>query len=50
MPRFQGAGSSLVGAAERAEKRRPELAEKQLQAVDEATARYEEERGAIVLS
>ena len=50
MPRFQGAGSSLVDAAERAEKRRPELAEKQMQAVDEATARYEAEREDIVLA
>ncbi len=43
MPRFQGSVSSLIGAADRAQKSRPELAEKQLSAVDEATERYEAE-------
>jgi len=43
MPRFQGSTGSLIGAANRAEKSRPALAEKQLAAVDEATARYEAE-------
>ncbi len=43
MPRFQGSVGSLIGAANRAEKSRPALAEKQLAAVDEATARYEAE-------
>jgi limonene 1,2-monooxygenase len=40
MPRFQGSVGSLIGAANRAEASRPALAEKQLAAVDEATARY----------
>jgi limonene 1,2-monooxygenase len=43
MPHFQGSVGSLIDAADRAEKSRPELAEKQLAAVDEATARYEAE-------
>ena len=43
MPRFQGSVGSLIGAAERAQQARPELAEKQLLAVDEATQRYEAE-------
>jgi len=43
MPRFQGSVDSLTGAADRAQKARPELAEKQLSAVDEATERYEAE-------
>ncbi|WP_173400709.1 LLM class flavin-dependent oxidoreductase [Ilumatobacter nonamiensis] len=43
MPRFQGSVSSLISAADRAQQARPELAEKQLTAVDEATARYESE-------
>jgi limonene 1,2-monooxygenase len=43
MPRFQGSVGSLINAADRAEKSRPELADKQLAAVDEATARYEAE-------
>jgi limonene 1,2-monooxygenase len=43
MPRFQGSVSSLVGAADRAQQARPELAEKQMTAVDEATQRYEAE-------
>lgn len=43
MPRFQGSVGSLIGAADRAQQSRPELAEKQLSAVDEATQRYEAE-------
>lgn len=43
MPRFQGSVGSLIGAADRAQKSRPVLAEKQLSAVDEATQRYEAE-------
>jgi len=43
MPRFQGSVDSLIGAADRAEKSRPALAEMQLAAVDEATTRYEAE-------
>ena len=43
MPRFQGSVGSLIGAADRAQQARPELAEKQLSAVDEATQRYEAE-------
>jgi limonene 1,2-monooxygenase len=43
MPRFQGSVGSLIGAADRARQARPELAEKQLSAVDEATQRYEAE-------
>ncbi|MGH1504853.1 MAG: LLM class flavin-dependent oxidoreductase [Acidimicrobiales bacterium] len=51
MPRFQSVGSSLIGAAERARAARPELAEQQLVAVEEATQRYEErDRDAIVLT
>ncbi len=50
MPKFQSGGNGLVAAAERARASRPELAEKQMVAVEEATARYEEEKGAIVLS
>ena len=50
MPRFQGQVDSLVGAANRAEKSRPGLADKQLVAVEEATNRYEEEKGNIVLT
>lgn len=49
MPRFQGQVDSLVGAADRARISRPQLAQKQLTAVEEAAARYEEEKGAIVL-
>jgi limonene 1,2-monooxygenase len=44
MPRFQGSVGSLIGAADRAQHARPALAEKQLAAVDEATARYEKEK------
>ncbi len=45
MPHFQGQVGSTVGAAERARSARPDLAEKQLVAVDEATSRYEAARG-----
>ena len=48
MPRFQGQVDSLMGAADRARENRPGLAEKQLIAVDEATARYEEEKEIIL--
>ncbi len=41
MPRFQSSGGGLVDAAERARAARPELAEQQMVAVEEATARYE---------
>ena len=47
MPRFQGGVDSLIGAAERARANRPELADKQMQAVEQATARYEAERAAV---
>ncbi|MGI9606282.1 MAG: LLM class flavin-dependent oxidoreductase [Acidimicrobiales bacterium] len=50
MPRFQGQVESLIGAADRARSARPDLADKQLVAVEEAAARYEEEKGAILLS
>jgi limonene 1,2-monooxygenase len=50
MPRFQGQIGSLTGAAERARASRPALADKQLAAVEEATVRYEEQKGAINLS
>ncbi len=50
MPRFQSSGGGLVDAANRAQAVRPALAEKQLLAVEEATTRYEEEKGAIVLT
>jgi len=50
MPRFQGQVSSLIGAAERATQARPALAEKQLAAVEEATNRYEAEKGEINLA
>jgi len=43
MPHFQSSGSDLQGAADRAQASRAELAEKQLQAVAEATERYEKE-------
>lgn len=43
MPRFQGSVDSLIGAADRAQASRPQLAEQQLAAVDEATQRYEAE-------
>ncbi len=43
MPHFQGSVGSLISAADRAQQSRPELAAKQLTAVDEATQRYEAE-------
>ena len=43
MPHFQSRGMGLQGAADRAEAARPDLADKQLVAVDEATERYEKE-------
>lgn len=43
MPHFQSSGSGLQAAADRAQARREGLAEKQLQAVAEATSRYEVE-------
>jgi limonene 1,2-monooxygenase len=46
MPRFRSGGNALVGAAQRAQEARPELAEQQLKAVDEATQRYEDEKAA----
>ncbi len=45
MPHFQGQAESTVGAAERARAARPELADKQMVAVEEATNRYEEAKG-----
>ncbi len=50
MPRFQGQVDTLIGAADRARAARPELAERQMVAVEEATARYETEKGQIVLN
>ena len=44
MPRFQSGGGSLTGAADRARDARPELADKQMAAIEEATARYEAEK------
>jgi limonene 1,2-monooxygenase len=44
MPHFQSSGSGLHAHAERAQALRAGLAEKQLQAVAEATARYEQEQ------
>ncbi len=41
MPHFQSSGSGLQAHADRAHATRPKLAEKQLQAVAEATERYE---------
>ncbi len=49
MPRFQGQVDSLLGATDRAQVSRPGLADKQLVAVEEATERYESERGVIAL-
>jgi limonene 1,2-monooxygenase len=50
MPHFQSSGNqSLINAAERARASRGQLAEKQLQAVEQATEDYEKERGTIVL-
>jgi len=44
MPHFQGQKHSTVQAANRARDTRPKLAEQQMQAVEEATARYEAEQ------
>lgn len=44
MPHFQGQVDSTVGAAERARTARPDLADKQMSAVEEATARYESQK------
>jgi len=49
MPRFQGQADSLINAANRARAVRPEMADKQMVAIDEATEQYEKEKGAIVL-
>jgi limonene 1,2-monooxygenase len=46
MPRFKSGGNVLIDAAQRAQEARPELAEQQLKAVDEATQRYEDEKAA----
>ncbi len=46
MPHFQSSGGGLQAAADRAQARRDGLAEKQLQAVAEATERYEKETAA----
>ena len=43
MPHFQGQVNSTVQAADRARSSRPELADKQMAAVEEATAAYEAE-------
>ncbi len=45
MPHFQGQVHSTIGAADRARQARPDLADKQLVAVDEATQRYEAAKG-----
>jgi len=45
MPHFQSSGGGLQAAADRAQAQRDGLAEKQLQAVAEATERYEKETG-----
>lgn len=50
MPRFQGQVNSLIGAADRARTARPELADKQLVAVEEATTLYEAEKDTVVLT
>ena len=50
MPHFQGQVSSTVQAAERAREARPDLAEKQMAAVEQATEAYEAEKGVIALS
>ena len=50
MPHFQSSGSGLVDAAERAQRARPSLADKQLTAIDEATQRYEERGSDIILT
>jgi len=50
MPHFQGHATSTVDAAERARDARPELAEKQLAAVEQATVAYEESKDVIALN
>jgi len=50
MPRFQGQVDSLINAADRARAARPALADKQLAAVEAATARYEQEKDTVVLT
>ena len=50
MPHFQGQLASTVDAADRATESRPELADKQLAAVELATEAYEAEKGVIALS
>ena len=45
MPHFQGQVDSTVGAADRAKQARPDLADKQMVAVEEATERYEAAKG-----
>jgi len=50
MPHFQGQVASTVDAADRAREARPDLAEKQLSAVEQATEAYEKEKGVIALS
>ena len=50
MPRFQTSGGGLVDAADRARAARPALAEQQMVAVEEATNRYEAEKGDVVLT
>lgn len=45
MPHFQGQVGSTVEAAARAQQQRPDLADKQLVAVEEATNRYEAAKG-----
>jgi limonene 1,2-monooxygenase len=47
MPHFQSGGSDLTRAADRARDARPELADKQMAAIDEATARYEAEKAGV---
>lgn len=47
MPHFQGQVESLIGAADRAQDARVDLAEQQLIAVDEATERYEKEKAGV---
>lgn len=44
MPHFQGQVDSTMQAAERARASRPDLADKQMVAVEEATAQYEAEK------
>ena len=43
MPHFQSSGGGLQAAADRAQAQRSVLAEKQMKAVEEATARHEED-------